>query len=76
MGKTEKSFQDEIKIMAEITEKIDELDFLSEEEVNIKIELPKEKFSYILNHFREVDRSNNEFNIKIDKVNFNFVLKM
>jgi hypothetical protein len=75
MGETEKSFQDELKLMAEICEIVDKIHFFNNESIDIRVELTREKFLYVLNHFREIDRSKTEFNIRIDNVNFNFVLK-
>ena len=66
--------RDELSKLAEITNLIEE-SFLSKGKTELLIELEKEEYDSVLNHFRELDRNKDKFTISISDVNFNFVLK-
>jgi uncharacterized protein YaaQ len=74
MAKDKESFMDELSKLAEITNLIEE-SFLSKGKTELLIELEKEDYDSVLNHFRELDRNKDKFTISISDVNFNFVLK-
>jgi len=74
MAKDKESFMDELSKLAEITNLIEE-SFLSKGKTELLIELEKEEYDSILNHFRELDRNKDKFTISISDINFNFVLK-
>ena len=74
MAKDKESFMDELSKLAEITNLIEE-SFLSKGKTELLIELEKEEYDSVLNHFRELDRNKDKFTISISDVNFNFVLK-
>jgi hypothetical protein len=64
----------EMSELAAINE-IFEKGVFSDGSVDITIELPSEKYQYILSHFREIDRDKTTFIISIGITNFKFVLK-
>ena len=74
MAKDKESFMDELSKLAEITNLIEE-SFLSKGKTELLIELEKEDYDSVLNHFRELDRNKDKFTISISDINFNFVLK-
>lgn len=74
MAKDKESFMDELSKLAEITNLIEE-SFLSKGKTELLIELEKEEYDSVLNHFRELDRNKDKFTISISDINFNFVLK-
>lgn len=74
MGKNKKGFMDTMSNMAEITDLIEKLDFFEDNAV-VHFNLSKEKYSGVLNHFREIDRKREKFIISISDIDFIFSLK-
>ena len=75
MGENTENFGDKLKLFAEISNIIEESDFLKDEKIQIEIELNNEKYNSILKNFREMDWKSEKFFINIGNVSFKFVLK-
>jgi len=60
--------------LAEIVDKIENT-FLSNETIDIVVDLPIEKFEMLESYFRTLDKGTNKKIISISGVNFTFVLK-
>lgn len=75
MGEDKKSFQDELKIFAEISDILEKSTTLNKDKTIIKKVLDKEDFFFILKNFREIDWNKNEFIISFDNVDFIFSLR-
>jgi len=75
MGEDKKSFQDELKIFAEISDLLEKSNILNKDKTIVKKVLDKEDFFFILKNFREIDWNKNEFIISFDNVDFIFSLQ-
>jgi|TARA_B100001094_G_C17899548_1_gene655737 hypothetical protein len=74
MGKSKKSFRDELEKLAKISEIVED-SLLSEGEVSIVIVLEPKIFKKTLSHFADIYRAKEEFSIDISGTKFTFVLK-
>lgn len=52
----------------------DSLQTLFKGKTTIIFELPKEEYSQVINHFREIDRHHKQFTIEISGMDFVFIL--
>lgn len=75
MGKDNEDFRDKLKVLAEISELIENEDYFKGGDTEIRIRLPKEKYDKILRNFREIDWGSDKFYINIGETSFKFVLK-
>lgn len=75
MGEDKKSFQDELKIFAEISEILEKSITLNKDKTTIKKVLDREDFFFILKNFREMDWDKKEFIISFDNIDFIFSLR-
>lgn len=75
MGEDKKSFQDELKIFAEISDLLEKSNILNKDKTIVKKVLDKEDFFFILKNFREIDWNKNEFIISFDNIDFIFSLQ-
>lgn len=75
MGEDKKSFQDELKIFAEISEILEKSITLNKDKTTIKKVLDREDFFFILKNFREMDWNKEEFIISFDNIDFIFSLR-
>jgi hypothetical protein len=75
MGKSDEDFGDKLKILAEISELIENEDSFKGGDVELRFRLPKEKYDKILRNFREIDWNSDKFYINIGETSFKFVLK-
>lgn len=75
MGKDNEDFRDKLKVLAEISELIENEDYFKGGDTEVRIRLPKEKYDNILRNFREIDWGSDKFYINIGETSFKFVLK-
>lgn len=75
MGKNNENFGDKLKVLAEISESFENEDLFKGEDIQIRINLPKEKYDKILKNFREIDWGSDKFFINMGDTSFKFVLK-
>jgi hypothetical protein len=75
MGKDNEDFRDKLKVLAEISELIENEDYFKGGDVELRFILPKEKYDKILRNFREIDWGSDKFYINIGEIKFKFVLK-
>lgn len=74
MAEDKKSFRDELKKFASISEIIED-SILSKGNVKILVELERDDYNYVLRNFADIYRNIEELVIDISGVNFTFVLK-
>lgn len=75
MGKDNENFGDKLKVLAEISELIENEKTFHGGETEVTFTLSKDKYDKILRNFREIDWNSNMFYINIGEINFKFVLK-
>lgn len=74
MGKSKKSFRDDLEKLAEVTNIIDDT-CLSKGEVKVIVELEEKEYKKVISSFGDVYRNLEEIIIDISNVKFTFVLK-
>lgn len=74
MGENKKSFTNPLSVLADIVNIIEQSE-LFDEDVEVLIQLPVEKYNKVISNFREIDRMNKKFTIDISNIKFNFFLK-
>jgi hypothetical protein len=74
MGENKESFTNPLSVLADIVNIIEQSE-LFDEDVEISIQLPEEKYKKVISIFRDIDRMNKKFTIDISDVKFNFSLK-
>jgi len=75
MGKSDESFRDNLKLLAEIADLTENNELFDGGEVQVKITLEKDKYDSILRNFRQIDWKSEKFFINISNTSFKFVLK-
>lgn len=75
MGKSDESFRDNLKLLAEIADLTESNELFDGGEVQVKITLEKDKYDSILRNFRQIDWKSEKFFINISNTSFKFVLK-
>ena len=75
MGKDKKDFGDKLKILAEISELLENEEAFKGGDAEVRLILPKDKYDNILRNFREIDWGSEKFYINIGEISFKFVLK-
>lgn len=75
MGENIENFGDRLKVLAEISDLIENNEIFKDEEVQVRVNLDSEKYYSILKNFREIDWGSDKFFINIGNVSFKFVLK-
>lgn len=75
MGENIENFRDKLKLFAEISDTIENIDIFKDEDVQIRVNLDEKKYYSILKNFREIDWGSEKFFISMGNVNFKFVLK-
>jgi hypothetical protein len=74
MGENKESFTNPLSVLADIVNIIEQSE-LFDEDVEISIQLPEEKYKKVISIFRDIDRMNKKFTIDVSDVKFNFSLK-
>jgi hypothetical protein len=75
MGKDNEDFGDKLKVLAEISELIENENSFKGGDIELRFILPKENYDKILRNFREIDWGSDKFYINIGETSFKFVLK-
>lgn len=75
MGENTENFRDKLKLLAEISDTLENIDIFKDEDVQIRVNLDEKKYYSILKNFREIDWGSEKFSINMDNVSFKFVLK-
>ena len=75
MGKDNENFGDKLKVLAEISELLENEETFQGGDAEVRLILPKEKYDKILRNFREIDWGSDKFYINIGETSFKFVLK-
>ena len=75
MGENTENFRDKLKLFAEISDTIENIDIFKDEDVQIRVNLDEKKYYSILKNFREIDWGSEKFFINMGGVSFKFVLK-
>lgn len=66
--------EDNLGILEKLALITDSLQTLFEGKTTIIFELPKNEYSQVISHFREIDRHHKQFTIEISGMDFVFIL--
>jgi len=75
MGKNKKSIEYYLEKITEMSDVIETSDIFVDAHIEVNFTIEKEEYTHLINHFREVDRGNDNFTILIGHSKFNFTKK-
>jgi hypothetical protein len=75
MGKNKKSIEYYLEKITEMSDVIETSDIFVDANIEVNFTIEKEEYTHLINHFREVDRGNDNFTILIGDSKFNFTKK-
>ena len=75
MGKNKKSIEYYLEKITEMSDVIETSDIFVDANIEVNFTIEKEEYTHLINHFRKVDRGNDNFTILIGDSKFNFTKK-
>lgn len=75
MGKDKKGIEYYLEKITEMSDVIETSDIFVNTDIEVNFKIENEEYSYLINHFREVDRGNDKFTIMVGDSKFNFIKK-